>query len=540
MEANGEVPSTPETDAPRKGRRRPSGLLTLMALVACCGVLFWAWRHVSPNLDPALAVARSIQRQSILDLRSGEPARRIEAIRTLENLGVEDEPASVAALLGSIDDPTGEVRAAAIRALGSLVTSLQPTRRDGTAGEETARALLGRVTDADESARIATVQALGLIAKGLSDAETGAETVEAATTALLGRLKDPAPGVRTAATSWLGTTASRLDPDVVKGALAELVRDPDEGVRRAAIMATTSSPPSDDEPPEALTAALEDAAFENRREALSQLWYYQSLHPRNQKLDRLVPILFRLAGHDPAPVVRDQCGLLMISILRPPAITASSLPALIASLKSNDAKARGLAAQILGSLQDEALPAVPDLIRTLNEPVAPESASNQRFAWADDPARAAAGALGRIAPKSTMEKEAVAALIEAARSGPPFRRSGAMRALMEFGKAAEEAVPALIAILDEDRSKLEAPAVEALSRIAPGTPSAGRAVTALLPGLRAESSSSRIRTVEALTRFAPGSADAVAGIRALKDDPDDHVKKVVADAIRAIEAAAEP
>jgi HEAT repeat protein len=539
MSTNDEAPPLLGNDAPRKDhRRRPSGLLTLMALVACCGVLFWAWRHVSPNLDPTLAVARSIQRQSILDLRSGDPARRIEAVRTLEALDVADEAASVASLLGSIDDPAGEVRAAAIRALGSLVSGLQSMRRDGTAGEETAKALLECVTDADEEARIATVRSLGLIAKGVSDSGAGAETVEAATTALLGRLKDPAPGVRTAATSWLGTAAPRLAPGVVKGALAELVRDPDAGVRRAAIMAATSSRPSDDGPPEALVAALEDAAFENRLAALEQLWHYQSLHPGN--LDRLVPILFRLVAHDPAPVVRDRCGLLMASSLRPPAITASSLPSLLASLKGKDTIARGLAAQILGSLKDGALAAVPELISTLDEPLAPDWASNQRFAWSDAPARAAAGALGRIAPKSAMEEEAVAALIAAARSGPPFRRSGAIRALMEFGAAAEGAVPVLIAILDEDRSNLEVQAVDALSRIAPDTPSAGRAVGALLPGLRAESSSSRIRAVEALSRFAPGSAAAVDGIRSLENDPDDHVRKAAANALDAIEKTAAP
>jgi HEAT repeat protein len=539
MSTNDEAPPLLGDDPPRKDRRRrPSGLLTLMALVACCGVLFWAWRHVSPNLDPTLAVARSIQRQSILDLRSGDPARRIEAVRTLENLDVADEAASVASLLGSIDDPAGEVRAAAIRALGSLVSALQSTRRDGTAGEETARALLGCVMDADEGARIATVRALGLIAKGLSDSGTGAETVEAATTALLGRLKDPAPGVRTAATSWLRTAAPRLDPGVVKGELAELVRDPDAGVRRAAIMATTSSRPSDDGPPEALVAAFDDAAFENRRAALEQLWHYQSLHPGN--LDRLVPILFRLVEHEPAPAVRDQCGLLMRSLLTPPAITASSLPALLAGLKSEDAIARGLAAQILGSLKDGAFATVPELIRTLNEPLAPDWASNQRFAWSDDPARAAAGALGRIAPESAMEKEAVAALIAAARSGPPFRRSGAIRALMQFGAAAEEAVPVLITILDEDRAKFEAQVVDALTGIAPDTPSAGRAVGALLPGLRAESPSSRIRAVEALTRFAPGSSAAVDGIRSLKDDPDDRVRKAAANALDVIEMTVAP
>ena len=60
MSTTDEAPPPLGNDPSRKGRRRPSGLLTLIALVACCGVLFWAWRHVSPNLDPALAVARSV------------------------------------------------------------------------------------------------------------------------------------------------------------------------------------------------------------------------------------------------------------------------------------------------------------------------------------------------------------------------------------------------------------------------------------------------------------------------------------------------
>src|SRR5206468_9374610 len=105
-------------------------------------------------------------------------------------------------------------------------------------------------------------------------------------------------------------------------------------------------------------------------------------------------------------------------------------------------------------------------------------------------------------PRSAEAKQVIAALMEAARSGPISRRGWAAVALGEFGSAAEEAVPVLIEVISDatpvDSFERAASAAAALGKIAPETPSADKAVAALLSVLDSKTSLSRATAVKAL------------------------------------------
>jgi HEAT repeat protein len=80
----------------------------------------------------------------------------------------------------------------------------------------------------------------------------------------------------------------------------------------------------------------------------------------------------------------------------------------------------------------------------------------------------------------------------------------------------------------------------ALGRIAPDTPSADQAVAALLPVLQSKVWLSRAKAIEALRQFGPKAAAAIPGIRALKDDRNAEVRDAAAKALSAIENKSAP
>ena len=59
--------------------RRRVGVQGLIAVVACCAAIFWAWRSWWDQGHPLLAAAPG--------LGSGDPVRRVEAVREVSDLG---------------------------------------------------------------------------------------------------------------------------------------------------------------------------------------------------------------------------------------------------------------------------------------------------------------------------------------------------------------------------------------------------------------------------------------------------------------------
>jgi HEAT repeat protein len=546
MSPTGDGPLNSENDKPKERRRLQTGVRTLIVLVACCGVSFWALRRLWENYDPVLVEARAIQKRAIGELQSGKAAERLAAIQELDRLRFGDSTIAVGPLTRALEDPETEVRIAAADALGSIGSGVVKSRSGEAAAHAAATALIQCLKRPNTAVRVAAARALGLIGSSAVESGSGGETVGAAATALIGCLKDQAGAVRSAAAASLGkislprlavVAAPRINRAAVMGALAETLGDRDDKVRLAAIGAMTSHPGTS-EPPQALAQGLKDESAQNRVAAIRGLNFFR------KGLDPWVSHLLWLAEHDPDSSVRIQCLTTLTFAFKPPAITAALVPALTASLKSDSAAVRSQAAALLGQFRADAQPAIPELLRVLNEPPAPGVGSKRSPFNAFDAASKAEEALGRIAPGSPEAEKVIAALIEVARNGPESRRGWAAYALGEFGPAAEEAVPVLIKVINDatpdDKFEREQPAAHALGKIAPVTRSADQAVTALLPVLKFRAPFARATAIAALGRFGPRAAAAIPTIRALKDDRNAEVRAAAAKALVAIENQSAP
>jgi HEAT repeat protein len=190
--------------------------------------------------------------------------------------------------------------------------------------------------------------------------------------------------------------------------------------------------------PKSLGEALEDNRADVRTAAASALWR------AGLGVDPYVPALVRHAEHDADEGVRGMCSG-TLQHLRPPQVTVAVLPALIPALRSPDGRLRIAACEILGEFGTGAAAIAPDLIRTMREP-----ATN--VPWGD-PRKHAAQSLGRIAPRTTLAAEAIEALIEGLAANEIDLKIAALEALRPFGSAAAPAVPALLRLMDDAKSR---------------------------------------------------------------------------------------
>jgi HEAT repeat protein len=533
--------ASPGEGVVRQARRFKTDVRTLIVLIACRAVTFWAMRRLWENYDPVLVEARLIQQRAIQVIQSGKPAESLTAIQELARLRFGDSTVAIAPLIGALDDPSIAIRIAAAEALSSIGTSIAKSRTGREPAQASATALIRCLTDQEPAVRVAAIKALGWIGSSLVESGAAGEPVRASASALIQCLKDPEPRVRSEAATALEKfspprLASMASPPIerktVINALAGMLGDRDPKVRLAAINAMTAHPARSD-PPDALVEGLKDESAENRAAVIRGLMFFR------QGLDPWVPILLRLAEHDPDPAVRAGCFNTPRQAFKPPAVTAASVPVLIASLRSGDANVRTHGILLLSELGFDARAAIPELLRILNEPLVPGVVSKRGPAGTFDPGCEAASALGRIAPDSVEAKRVITALMEAAATGPINRRGWAAHALGEFGSAGEEAVPVLIKVIKDstpdDEFERAPSAAWALGKIAPDTPSADVAIKALLPVLESRASLSRAKAIEALGHFGPKAAAAIPRLRALKDDRNGEVRNAVAKALVAID-----
>ena len=433
------------------------------------------------------------------------------------------------------------MRVAAIEALSWIGSELLESRAGGGTVLAAATALIQSSKDPEPNVRSAAALALGSMDVGLARSRSGGATLHDAAAALILSLKDPEPAVRAKAAFSMGKfvfpNRALIDRKPILDAFAEALCDRDAEVRRAVIVALNWNP-GGGEPPKELALALKDESAENRAAAVI------GLTPVRQGLDPWLPILLRLAEHDPDRSVREHCFNTLSHAFRPPAVTAAAVPALIASLNSGDAKVRGKAASILGELKADAMAVIPELLRILNEPLDPGVESFQSPLSIFDPACEAALALGKIAPDSMNAKQVIAALIEVVRSGPLSRRGWAADALGEFGPDAENAVPVLIKATANstanDNFHGRASAALALGKIAPDTSSADQALATLVLLLQSQCRFPQVKAIEAVSLFGPKAAAAVPTVRALKDARNPVVRDAAVRALLAIEKECAP
>jgi HEAT repeat protein len=538
MSTRGDDHLEPPIDAPQNARRFQTSVWTLVALVACCGVILWAARRLWENYDPVRVEARSIQNRAIAALRSRKSADRVGAVHELQRLNGGDLAVAMSSLIRALEDPETEVRVAAAEALGSI----GPTAMRSQA----ISSLIGALEDPETEVRVEAAKALGSIGPTVMRSQSGQEGVRNAATALVRRLKDPQPGVRTAAATSLGSILwpsgpvalnSATDRQAVMDALASVLRDRDARVRLTAIKALVSRG-SGAGPPKALLMALDDESAENRATAIGSLWFY------GQGLNPWVPALLRVASKDPDPSVQGQIfSLWNNKRLSPPAVTVDAVPCLIASLQSGDRKVRRLAAQLLGEFRAAANAAIPELLRVLNEPLQPGVVTTSGESGDPDPANHAAFALGFIGPGSAEAKRVIEALVEVARNGPRSRRAGAASALGGFGTDAAEAAPVLTQLIEQtvpDQDWHPVLLARALAKITADTPSARQPIVALVGLLESNEMRVRVPVLRALGEFGPSAAVAIPRIRTLKNDPALPVREAAAAALARIENQSAP
>jgi HEAT repeat protein len=481
--------------------------------------MFWAWRHWVESANPDLAEARSARQDAMRDLHSRMPSERVAAINLLERLPHGESTVAIPQMTAALDDPEVAVRVAAAEALGSICGSAVAS---------------GSMTEA----------------------------VKAAAAALLVRLKDPVADIRLAAARSLGKIsgatppllgASPVDREAIQRARVELRSDQDPRLRSVALRALCSF---ENDPPEGLVAGLEDQSAEVRLVAIELLVHHR------RGLDPWIPRVIALAEHDPEKRVREECThVLRHPFFKPPAVTEAVVPALLAGLKTEVVPVRCMIVRFTAQLGPVGRAAVPELLRVVSAPLAPnlESVQHIEVREDDDPGSEAALALGAIAPGTTDAPQVIAALTEVARSGPLMRRTRTVYALGLFGPAAAEAIPVLIGTvadptslnqiqhivdtasksgLEPDESAYvhgQAEAARALGKIAPGTPLADQAIAALRTVLNSPAEFCRAAAAEALGQFGPKAASALPRIRELKNDRAPIVSRAAAGALTLIE-----
>ncbi len=213
--------------------------------------------------------------------------------------------------------------------------------------------------------------------------------------------------------------------------------------------------------------------------------------------------------------------------IRPPAVSAAIAPAVIAALRIPAPSAQASLVNLLGRLKPDPAATVPVLLAVMRDPTesgaAAGGAPEPRVAeTVVSPAHVAARALSEVAPGTPQAGEAMAALVEVVRSGPPRLRRSAADALGAFGPAAVSAVPILInlleqAVADEAAVPAGGAAIRALRQIAPGTPAADEALAAVIEALRSPAAWIRQQALETLPAFGPAAASALPLVRRLRD-----------------------
>lgn len=453
------------------GRGRAFELQTVLAVAAVCLALFWAVRATRDALVPANSWVRW--------LRDGDADMRVEAARGLgtDEAGPAFRPKAAGALISALADTNPEVAANAALSLSALIRA-EP--------------------DAD-------------LARSWSEALTVG-------------LRDPSPDVRSltaSAFAYAAPSPTGRRFRVVSDALAPLLADPDDELRRTGIAALGVNGTGGPGLHALMKALADDPSAANRAAAARALGDYAD------HADDATRAVLRGLESDRDAEVRSACADAMAALRRGadgPRWSAALVPDLIAALASPDRTTRGRAAISLGTMGPEAVAAVPALAAMLGD------ADDGAVGFVAGPILApppalAAEALGRIAPGTPSEDEAaqaLAAVVRAPRGAGPG--DAAALALSRFpGPWGDVVVPRLVAILDAWASAREVGGEpntfdEMRAREILGDDTAG--------------------AVEALGRLGPIAKPALPRLREMGKLEGTRFRRIAEDAVRRIEGAA--
>jgi len=270
-------------------------------------------------------------------------------------------------------------------------------------------------------------------------------------------LRSGTPEVRATVACALG----RFQPTpAVVPVLGEAVRDADSTVRAGALKALHDvGDRMPFAPPETFKAALEDESPGVR------YWAAGALGHIRLGLDPYIPILLQHAEHDADGDVRSVCALEIQEFIKPPAVTPAVVPVLTNALDSPAQNVRCAACGLLAKLGPASAPAIPRLIRLLEESDGNQVDLSERTTTTDQQYWAAT-ALGRIAPGTAQADQAATALIEVIQTELPVPAMNQVIGIVSgFGPFARGAIPRLRELAKSANPNLRESAQQALTKL---------------------------------------------------------------------------
>jgi len=464
--------------------RLRAGLRTVIVLVGCCGVLLWTAHIVWEENRPAKVMIRALE--------SRDPSERVDAIRELEQVGLGDSGIVIPPLIAALGDTKVEVRTAAAITLGTIGSDAVKTGTDRNLARAAISALLGALDDPEPVVRTAATTALGYVAG--SEGSSRLIDLNVVIADLVARLSDRDAEIRLAVLHVLTAVgqASGVDPPKE---LAAALKDESAGNRSTAVTALVRFPRGldpvvphlfwmmehDDEPavrtvcaeamervrPPAITPAAVPAliAALGRPDRRVQAVACSTLIQFGSDARAAIPALIAIAREKRAdPSIAEEwrwvparLAIQALGRIAPGTeLHGEAVSALIEVLRAEDASNRNSAIDALEPFGPAATSAIPDLILIMK--TTPDTDR-------DNDAGSAARTLGRIAPGTPSSDEAVAVLTKALHSKSRRTRSGAIRALWQFGPQAATAIPRLRELVKDPDNYVRSAAESLLARL---------------------------------------------------------------------------
>jgi HEAT repeat protein len=392
--------------------------------------------------------------------------------------GSDDEPlnaASKALLTALANDGDSAVRAAAAGSLGNIAaTSPRPPTSKGASkkggkGSATApvkspvdynaivAALITALGDQDDAVRAAAAAAMGAAGPKVSP-EPPPQLVAA--------LKDPSAVTRAAAGAALPGFERGLDP--ILPTLIRLARENDPTVHQACVGALNKIKKTAISPAAvpALIEGLDNPDKQVRIQAISLLARFGQA--AKDAVPRLIAVLDEPLASDGTTMGGGRSALVRFTgpaheaakalgeIVPGSPLADTSVAALSRVVRGEARQRRASAADALGKFGAAAAPAIPDLVKML------EQANDGQSRTASIDAEAASSALGQIAADASTTKTVLIALKEALHSGPKTSRVAVIEAIGELGTKAATAAPEIEALKNDPDPNVQKAATEAL------------------------------------------------------------------------------
>jgi HEAT repeat protein len=459
--------------------------------------------YVAVAVLAASVLALGIQREftpvqrTIRALRSGEPSVRLAASEALGRTVPADAPAAIPALADALGDPDGGVATAAALSLGGIGgVALRDAGARGSV-RVAAEALSRAVADRRAEVRAAAAEALGQLAGGLLPGAEPPFDPGPAANALAGAMRDPDERVRSVARQALSELAHKTAIVPPKALLSALGRAESVALRREVLAALPAFGMRLRGAIPALVAALADRDPDLRYRAAGVLGgaggsarasipaliavLEEPVGPRPTApalIARPAAADFRLQARPRVEVAPDRWDPACAAARALGRIVAGAraraeaevevahdhgaVAALAAALRSEHDWRRNAAAEGLFLIGKDAAAATPALIAALTESVTREDEGDgdgrRANSWA-------ARALGRTAPGTAAEAEAIAALTRALDSTAQGTRACSAESLARFGPRAAPALPRLRALRGDPDRIVSAMARAAVTRL---------------------------------------------------------------------------